>query len=60
MLNELNGAYANFRFSDIIGSSNKIQDCLSKAKAASGSVSNVLITGESGTGKELVAHSIHS
>ncbi len=60
LLNELNGAYANFTFNDIIGSSVKIQDCLSKAKAASGSMSNVLITGESGTGKELVAHSIHS
>ncbi len=60
LFNELNGAYANFCFDDIIGSSSKIQDCIIKAKAAAGSTSNVLITGESGTGKELIAQSIHS
>ncbi|HCS11197.1 MAG TPA: hypothetical protein DIV40_07060, partial [Clostridiales bacterium] len=60
MLNELNGAYANFCFDDIIGSSDKIQDCISKGKIAAQSMSNVLITGESGTGKELIAQSIHS
>jgi transcriptional regulator with PAS, ATPase and Fis domain len=60
LFNELNGAYANFCFEDIIGSSIKIQDCISKAKVAARSMSNVLITGESGTGKELIAQSIHS
>lgn len=60
LFNELNGAYANFCFDDIIGSSVKIQDCICKAKAAARSMSNVLITGESGTGKELIAQSIHS
>lgn len=60
LVNEMNGAYANFKFDDIIGSSNKIQDCITKAKAAAMSMSNVLITGESGTGKELIAQSIHS
>ncbi len=60
MVNEMTGAYANFNFEDIIGSSNKLQDCIKTAKAASNSLSNVLITGESGTGKELIAHSIHN
>lgn len=60
LVNDLSGAYANFTFDDIIGSSIKIQDCISKAKTAAMSMSNVLITGESGTGKELIAQSIHS
>lgn len=60
LMNELNGAYANFTFDDIIGSSIQIQDCIAKAKTAAMSMSNVLITGESGTGKELIAQSIHS
>jgi PAS domain S-box-containing protein len=60
MLNELSGAYANFCFEDIIGSSSAIKDCIRKAKIAAQSMSNVLITGESGTGKELIAQSIHS
>ncbi|MFA9422895.1 MAG: sigma 54-interacting transcriptional regulator [Sedimentibacter sp.] len=60
MLNEMTGAYANFNFDDIIGSSHKLQDCINTAKAAANSLSNVLITGESGTGKELIAHSIHN
>lgn len=60
MLNEMTGAYANFNFEDIIGSSSKLQDCINTAKAAANSLSNVLITGESGTGKELIAHSIHN
>ncbi len=59
-LNEMTGAYANFNFEDIIGSSSKLQDCINTAKAAASSLSNVLITGESGTGKELIAHSIHN
>lgn len=60
LVNELNGAYANFSFEDIIGSSFKIQDCINKAKIAANSMSTVLITGESGTGKELIAQSIHN
>ncbi|NLJ58017.1 MAG: sigma 54-interacting transcriptional regulator [Tissierellia bacterium] len=60
LVNKMNGAYANFSFDDIIGSSHKIKDCITKAKAAAKSMSNVLITGESGTGKELIAQSIHS
>lgn len=60
LFNELNGAYANFSFEDIIGSSTKILDSINKAKVAAKSMSNVLITGESGTGKELIAQSIHS
>ena len=60
LLNEMNGAYANFNFEDIIGSSTRLQDCINTAKATANSLSNVLITGESGTGKELIAHSIHN
>ncbi|MDW5299733.1 MAG: sigma 54-interacting transcriptional regulator [Sedimentibacter sp.] len=60
LFNEMTGAYANFNFEDIIGSSVKLQECINTAKAAANSLSNVLITGESGTGKELIAHSIHN
>lgn len=60
LLNEMTGAYANFSFEDIIGTSSKLQECINTAKAAASSLSNILITGESGTGKELIAHSIHN
>jgi transcriptional regulator with PAS, ATPase and Fis domain len=60
LVNEMTGAYSNFNFSDIVGSSRKLEECVNTAKIAASSMSNVLITGESGTGKELIAHSIHS
>jgi len=60
LINEMTGAYANFMFDDIIGSSTNLKKCIKIAKIAASSTSNVLITGESGTGKELIAHSIHS
>lgn len=60
LVNDLSGSYAKFTFDDIIGSSKQIKDCISHAKTAAMSMSNVLITGESGTGKELIAQSIHS
>jgi len=46
LLNQMTGAYANFNFEDIIGSSVKLQECTNTAKAAANSLSNVLITGE--------------
>ncbi|WP_312700718.1 sigma 54-interacting transcriptional regulator [Sedimentibacter sp.] len=60
LINEMTGAYSNFMFDDIIGSSTNLKKCIKIAKIAASSTSNVLITGESGTGKELIAHSIHS
>jgi len=60
LINEMTGAYSNFRFDDIIGNSTNLKKCIKIAKIAANSTSNVLITGESGTGKELIAHSIHS
>lgn len=60
LVNQMTGAYSNFRFDDIIGNSTNLKKCIETAKIAANSTSNVLITGESGTGKELIAHSIHS
>ncbi|WP_326907721.1 sigma 54-interacting transcriptional regulator [Sedimentibacter sp. MB31-C6] len=60
MVNEMTGAYANYKFDDIVGSSSKLLECVHTAKAAAKSLSNILITGESGTGKELIVHSIHN
>ena len=53
-------SHSYFKFTDIIGDSKKIVDCLKMAKLAANSTSTVLITGPSGTGKELFAHAIHS
>jgi two-component system NtrC family response regulator len=43
----------------IIGSSQKIQNCLAQVAQAAASNVNTLITGETGTGKELFAQAIH-
>ena len=48
-----------FRPSNIIGSSNNMQEVFDLIAQVSGSDATVLIRGESGTGKELVAHAIH-
>jgi PAS domain S-box-containing protein len=47
-------------FSDIIGASSSLKDCLFMAEKASKSISTVLVRGESGTGKELIAKAIHN
>lgn len=60
VVNKITGAYAKFKFDDIIGENNKFLECIRIAKIASKSSSNVLIFGESGTGKELCAHAIHN
>lgn len=49
-----------YKFSDIIGSSKKIQEIIDILQKASKTTSSVLIYGETGTGKELFAQSIHS
>lgn len=53
---ELNKKY---KFDQIIGSSEQIQNVLRLIERVSESDSTVLVTGESGTGKELIARAIH-
>ncbi|GAB6097216.1 sigma-54-dependent Fis family transcriptional regulator [Desulfatiferula olefinivorans] len=48
-----------YRFSNIIGNSNKMRDVYQMISHVSKSNATVLVRGESGTGKELVASSIH-
>ncbi|MCP3899850.1 MAG: GAF domain-containing protein, partial [Desulfobacteraceae bacterium] len=48
-----------FKFSNIIGNSNKMREVMQMISQVSRSNATVLIRGESGTGKELVANSIH-
>lgn len=51
---------AKYTFSDIIGSSVKMEACIEKAKLAAQTPATVILRGESGTGKELFAHAIHN
>ena len=48
-----------YRFNDIIGQSEKMQDVFRLVEKVSDCDSTILITGETGTGKGLVARSIH-
>lgn len=48
-----------YRFGEIIGKSEKMQDVYDTILKAAASDSGVIIYGESGTGKELVARAIH-
>ncbi len=48
-----------YRFENIIGKSQPMQDVFALIRRLGGSAANVLITGESGTGKELIARAIH-
>ncbi len=54
--NELENKY---RFTNIIGNSNKMREVFQMISQVSKSKATVLIRGESGTGKELVANSTH-
>ncbi|MDH5298362.1 MAG: sigma 54-interacting transcriptional regulator [Desulfobulbaceae bacterium] len=48
-----------YRFGDIIGKSEAMQEVYELIARAAASESNVIVYGESGTGKELVARAIH-
>ncbi|MBC8394310.1 MAG: sigma 54-interacting transcriptional regulator [Deltaproteobacteria bacterium] len=48
-----------YRFSNIIGKSQAMQEVFAAIKAAAASEAAILIQGDSGTGKELVAGAIH-
>lgn len=48
-----------YRFTNILGNSNKMREVFQMISQVSGSNTTVLIRGESGTGKELVANSLH-
>lgn len=48
-----------YRFTNIIGNSNKMREVFQMISQVSRSNATVLLRGESGTGKELVANSIH-
>ncbi|RJX25923.1 MAG: AAA family ATPase [Dethiobacter sp.] len=54
------GLVSRYTFNDIIGSSDEIEQAISRARKFAGTDSTVLVTGDSGTGKELFVHSIHS
>lgn len=49
-----------YSFSDIIGSSHSLQECINLARRASKNMAPVMITGATGTGKEVLAQSIHN
>lgn len=51
---------ARYYFTDIIGSSDKMDHVKNAAKKFSRTIAPILIQGESGTGKELFAQSIHN
>jgi len=50
---------SKYRFDNIIGQSQGIQNVLSMVEKVSDTNSTILVTGESGTGKELIAKAIH-
>ncbi len=54
------GLVAKYYFSNIIGKSEAMRNCVATAYKYSQVDSNVLLIGETGTGKELFAHSIHN
>ena len=53
---ELNRQYT---FSEIVGTSDSLQQIFTLVQKVAGTNANVLIQGESGTGKELVARAVH-
>jgi sigma-54 dependent transcriptional regulator, acetoin dehydrogenase operon transcriptional activator AcoR len=53
------GFVSKYQFSDIVGSSPRLQATIEKAKKLAVFDQPILILGENGTGKELFAHSLH-
>jgi transcriptional regulator of acetoin/glycerol metabolism len=51
---------ARYTFADLVGESETLLRCISKARRIARRDEPVLITGEPGTGKELLAHAIHN
>lgn len=60
LVSRFSGTCTQYHFTDIIGTSKTLKDCIFSARAAANSNSNVLLQGESGTGKEIFAQSIHN
>jgi transcriptional regulator of acetoin/glycerol metabolism len=60
LVNRFSGAHATFQFEDIIGKSQRLQECIQIASLSAARKSNILLQGESGTGKELFAQAIHN
>jgi DNA-binding NtrC family response regulator len=56
---EQEGAESLFKMSEIVGSSEGMQEVLDSVRRVASTDSTVLIHGESGTGKELVARALH-
>ncbi|MAE73811.1 MAG: DNA-binding response regulator [Bdellovibrionaceae bacterium] len=51
--------HTKYRFGNIVGQSEAIQNVLSMVEKIADSESTTLVTGESGTGKELIAKALH-
>ncbi|HHY90608.1 MAG TPA: sigma 54-interacting transcriptional regulator, partial [Clostridiales bacterium] len=60
LASKINKHTAYFTFSDIIGESKKMKQCIDLAKKAAEYNSRIVIEGESGTGKEMFAQAIHN
>lgn len=60
LVNKIVGAEARFKFSDILGNSDRIKESINLGKKCAQHNTTVLLHGESGTGKELFAQSIHN
>ncbi len=54
------GGDAKMTFDDIVGNDSNFLHSLKTARAASSSMSNVLLLGESGTGKDILAQAMHN
>jgi PAS domain S-box-containing protein len=57
---QMAGAFAKFRFEDIVGEDPAMKHAIGRAMLAAEGDATVLILGESGTGKELVAQAVHN
>ncbi len=54
------GRTAAFKFDNIIGQNERLNNIVARAKNVANSPSTILLTGESGTGKEVFAQAIHN